>query len=175
MLVTDSKGMVFCQTIPMDAPRSLGSSLLYKFRDKSGKRAGGLQKANFRVRRSGKVVFRTNGKAMNLREPESRDLVVTLRNAYSATPTFGCSIVPRKENLAAAQAVNDKWSQQPLRPGQRDRWLNEFRDAVGRQDITVHGIDPRSRAARILVEADYRMKLVGLGLEDGASQTHTQR
>jgi hypothetical protein len=79
ILVTDSKGKVFCQTIPMDAPRNLGSSLLYKFRDKSGKRAGGLQKANFRVRRSGKVVFRTNGKAMDLREPESRDLVVTLR------------------------------------------------------------------------------------------------
>jgi len=69
------------------------------------------------------------------------DLVVTLRNAYSQTPTFGCSIVPRKDNLAAAQAVNDKWSKQPLRPTQRDKWLGEFRDAVGRQDITVNGIE----------------------------------
>jgi Protein of unknown function (DUF1598) len=95
------------------------------------------------------------------------DLVVTLRNAYSETGRFGCSIVPRKDNLAAAQAVNDKWSRQALRPGQRDKWLGEFRDAVGRQDITVHGISPQTRAARVIVEADYRMKLVGLGLEEG--------
>jgi hypothetical protein len=95
------------------------------------------------------------------------DFVVTLRSAYSKLGQFGCSITPRKANLAAAQAVNDKWSQQALRPGQRDRWLKEFRDAVGRQDIGVYGIDPRTRAAHVLVEADYRMKLVGLGLEEG--------
>ena len=38
---------------------------------------------------------------------------------------------------------------------------------MGRQTITVNGIDPRTRAARVLVEADYRMKLIGMGLEDG--------
>ena len=32
------------------------------------------------------------------------DLVVTLRNAYSETGRFGCSIVPTKEGLAAIQA-----------------------------------------------------------------------
>jgi hypothetical protein len=95
------------------------------------------------------------------------DLVVTLRNAYSDLGRFGCSITPRKDNLAAAQAVNDKWSKQPLKPGQRDRWLNEFRSATGRQDIDVYGIDRRTRAARVLIEADYRMKLVGIGLEEG--------
>jgi hypothetical protein len=95
------------------------------------------------------------------------DLVVTLRAAYSELGRFGCSITPRKDNLAAAQAVNDKWSKAPLRPGQRQKWLEEFRDAVGRQDIEVYGIDPRSRAARVIVEADYRMKLVGIGLEEG--------
>jgi len=95
------------------------------------------------------------------------DLVVTLRAAYSKLGRFGCSITPRKDNLAAAQAVNDKWSKAPLKPGQRDKWLDEFRDAVGPQDIEVYGIDPRSRAARVIVEADYRMKLVGIGLEEG--------
>jgi hypothetical protein len=95
------------------------------------------------------------------------DLVVTLRNAFGPEGRFGCSITPRKDNLAAAQAINDKWSRQPLRPGQRNVWLAEFRAAVGRQDIGVYGIDPRTRAARVLVEADYRMKLVGLGLEEG--------
>jgi hypothetical protein len=95
------------------------------------------------------------------------DLVVTLRNAYSDKSRFGCSITPRKDNLAAAQAVNDRWSKQPLRPSQREKWLAEFRDAVGRQDIEIYGIDPRTRTARVIVEADYRMKLVGLGLEEG--------
>jgi hypothetical protein len=95
------------------------------------------------------------------------DLVVTLRNAYSELGRFGCSITPRQDNLAAAKAVNEKWSRQPLKPGQRDKWLNEFRSAVGRQDIEVYGIDRRTRAARVLIEADYRMKLVGIGLEEG--------
>ena len=95
------------------------------------------------------------------------DLVVTLRNAYSETGRFGCSITPRKDNLAAAQAVNDKWAKQPLKPSQREKWLAEFRDAVGRQDIEIYGVDPRTRTGRVIVEADYRMKLVGIGLEEG--------
>jgi hypothetical protein len=95
------------------------------------------------------------------------DLVVTLRNAYLEHSRFGCSIDPRKGNLAAAKAVNEKWSKQPLKTGQRDRWLNEFRGAMGRQDISMYGIDRRTHAGLVLVEADYRMKLVGIGLEEG--------
>jgi hypothetical protein len=96
------------------------------------------------------------------------DLVVTLRNAYQAGGSFLCSIDPRQENLAAAKAVNEKWSAQPLRSAtQRTRWLEEVRSAIGRQDIRVEGIDPRTRVGRVLVEADYRMKLVGIGLEEG--------
>lgn len=95
------------------------------------------------------------------------DLVVLLRNAMGEEGRFGCSITPRREGLEAAQAVNDRWSKQPLKPGQRGKWLEEMRSAVGLQDITVYGIDPRTRAARVLVEADYHMKLVGMGLEDG--------
>ncbi|HEX5102468.1 MAG TPA: DUF1598 domain-containing protein [Pirellulaceae bacterium] len=95
------------------------------------------------------------------------DLVVTLRNAYGDLGRFGCSITPRRENLAAAQEINDRWSKQPLKPSQREKWLSEFRDAVGRQDIEIYGIDPRTRTGRVIVEADYRMKLVGLGLEEG--------
>jgi hypothetical protein len=95
------------------------------------------------------------------------DLVVTLRNAYTEMGRFGCSIDPRKDNLADAKAVNARWAAQPLRPGQREKWLSDFRAAMGRQDIRVYGIDPRTRAGRVLVEADYRMKLVGIGLEEG--------
>jgi len=95
------------------------------------------------------------------------DLVVVFRNALGKDPQFGCSIVPTKEGLAAAKAVSDKWAATSLRPGQRDRWLKELRDGLGEQNIEYYGIDPRTRAARVIVEADYRMKLVGMGLEEG--------
>ena len=35
------------------------------------------------------------------------------------------------------------------------------------QDIEVFGVDPASRVAGVLVEADYHMKLIGMGLADG--------
>jgi hypothetical protein len=95
------------------------------------------------------------------------DLVVTLRNAYEQGGRFGCSIDPRQENLRAASEVNARWSKQPLASAtQRQRWLAEFRDALGRQDIRVYGLDPQTRAGRVMIEADYRMKLVGIGLEE---------
>jgi hypothetical protein len=110
----------------------------------------------------GRLADETGAPVLNL-----DDLVVTLRNAYIDHGSFGCSINPRKDNLAAAKAVQEKWSKQPLKPGQRDKWLGEIRGALGRQDIAVYGIDRRTHASRVLIEADYRMKLVGIGLEEG--------
>ncbi|MFM7070925.1 MAG: DUF1598 domain-containing protein [Planctomycetota bacterium] len=95
------------------------------------------------------------------------DLVVLLRNAENNKEVIGCSINPREENLARTKAFLDESTKRPLKPGQRDAWLDQLRDTVGKQDIVVFGLDPRTRAARIMVEADYRMKLVGMGLEEG--------
>lgn len=89
------------------------------------------------------------------------DLVVCLRNAYDGRGTFGCSIDPRPENLAATQRF---LASSKLTGG---RWRTELRNTLGLQDISIDGIDPKSHAARVLVEADYRMKLVGIGLEEG--------
>src|SRR5262249_21144610 len=94
------------------------------------------------------------------------DLVVTLRNAYTDRGQFGCSITPRKDNLAAAKAVNEKWSQRPLKTGEREKWLGGVCSAMGRQDIDMYGVDRRTHVGRVLIEADYRMKLVGIGLEE---------
>ena len=80
---------------------------------------------------------------------------------------FGCSINPRQESLAKTQAFLASSSQKPLEPGQRKQWLSDLRDTVGRQDIEIFGIDPASRVAGVLVEADYHMKLIGMGLADG--------
>lgn len=112
----------------------------------------------------GRLVAMTNGAPVIHLD----DLVVALRNAYTDMSRFGCSIDPRQANLAAAKATNERWSAQPLRSAtQRTKWLEEVRSAIGRQDIRVYGIDPRTHAGRVLIEADYRMKLVGIGLEEG--------
>lgn len=95
------------------------------------------------------------------------DFVTVLRNARHAGGRFTCSITPRRENLAATQAYLNESAKTPLRPGQRDSWLAKIRNLMGKQDITVDGLDPRTRVARVIVEADYRMKLVGMGLEEG--------
>lgn len=95
------------------------------------------------------------------------DLVTVLHNAYGKEGRFGCAITPTQENLAAAKATIEKWAAKPISPTQRGRWLEDIRSSLGQQDVTIHGIDPRTRAARVIVEADYRMKLVGMGLEPG--------
>ncbi len=88
------------------------------------------------------------------------DFVVCLRNAYEAEGRFGCSITPRRENLAATKKF---LAESKLKNA---AWRDALRDTLGKQDIEVYGIDPRTRVGQVLVEADYRMKLVGMGLED---------
>lgn len=89
------------------------------------------------------------------------DLVSCWRALQQGDGIFGCSIDPRAENLAATQTYL---------AGSRatgKKWREGLREALGRQSITIHGIDPTSHAAHILVKADYHMKRVGMGLEPG--------
>ncbi len=94
------------------------------------------------------------------------DLVVLLRHARQSAGPFGCAIKPRRENLERAQKLLADSSGRPLKPGQRGEWLRKLQEALGRQDIEVFGIDPRTRVARVLVEADYQMKLIGIGRDE---------
>lgn len=88
------------------------------------------------------------------------DLVVCLRNAYENNGKFGCAITPRQTNLAETKKVL-------ATSRKRGRaWREQLQQTLGRQDVSVFGIDPQTHAGRVLVEADYRMKLVGMGLED---------
>jgi len=45
------------------------------------------------------------------------------------------------------------------------QWSEKLRETLGRQDIEVFGINEQTHAARVLVEADYHMKRIGMGLE----------
>jgi hypothetical protein len=113
----------------------------------------------------GRVVGQENG------HPTLRleDLVVVMRHMMSLPDArFGCSITPTQDALAKAQEFIKQSSQKPLKRGQRTQWLEQLRSQVGQQTVEVFGgIDPQSRVAHVLLEADYRMKLVGIGLEEG--------
>jgi Protein of unknown function (DUF1598) len=96
------------------------------------------------------------------------DLVVVLRHMMSAANAhFGCNITPTASALTDVQQFVKDTTRTPLKPGQRDAWLKQLRQKLGPQEIEVYGVDPRTRAGLVLVEADYRMKLIGMGLEPG--------
>ena len=90
------------------------------------------------------------------------DLVVVLRS-LDVVNNFGCSIDPRPENIRALRQVVAANSNRRLTPAGTRRSVQQYQDALGRQDIGVHGVPADSRVARVMVEADYRMKLIGAG------------
>ena len=72
-----------------------------------------------------------------------------------------------EENLARLQEFLEQSSKRPIVAEFRRPGSTACGQQVGQQDIEVYGLDPRTRAARVIVAADYRMKLVGMGLEEG--------
>ncbi len=119
---------------------------------------------DWQMDREGRLV----GKDTNRPVLRLDDLVVVVRHMLSAPDArFGCSITPTQTALADVQEFIKESTKSPLKPGQRDAWLKQLRQKLGRQEIEVYGIDPRTRPGLVLVEADYRMKLIGMGLEDG--------
>ncbi len=97
---------------------------------------------------------------------ELQDLIVALRafppGAGQKAPLIYCSIDPTSEGLARMQQFL-----RDFRPTRNDEQfiVEQLRDRLGKQVITVGGISPRTHFAQVMVEADYRMKLIGIGLE----------
>ncbi len=95
------------------------------------------------------------------------DLVTALR-AYAPgqqpTPVISVSIDPTQEGLKQMNqflaSVRGR-----LQPSDARRLANGLKQNLGLQTVTFRGIPNTSHFARVLVEADYRMKLVGIGLE----------
>ena len=92
------------------------------------------------------------------------DLVVCLR-AIEAARAGGmtCSIDPTPEGIAKLQAVLRR--QGTMGPNPKATFT-VMEQALGPQKITVGGVPTDSRIARVLVAADYRMKRIGMGLEE---------
>ena len=94
-------------------------------------------------------------------------LVELLRNAFSNDPTLGCSITPRANNLLKTQQYLKNAAGKPIVAGRTEQWLSGLRDSMGRQDVEVFGVDTQTHLAKTMVEADYHMKLIGMGLVSG--------
>lgn len=95
------------------------------------------------------------------------DLVTALR-AYAPgqkpTSIISVSIDPTPEGL---QQMNRFLAsvRHRVRPSDAQRLAAGLKENLGLQTVTFKGIPSSTHFARVLVEADYRMKLVGIGLE----------
>jgi hypothetical protein len=104
---------------------------------------------------------------------ELQDLVVALRafppGKSNKKPFIYCSIDPTEEGLSRMHQflheLGGRIGDPRQNPGQEQFIANGLRDRLGMQIITVGGISPKTHFAQVMVEADYRMKLIGIGLE----------
>ena len=99
---------------------------------------------------------------------ELEDLAVALRtfapNGKKNSLVY-CSIDPTQEGLMQMQQFLSQMGRQ-IGPGDEQFIVEGLRDSLGLQVITVGGVPANTHFAQVLVEADYRMKLIGIGLEE---------
>jgi hypothetical protein len=116
---------------------------------------------------SGRVVGLTTGRPTLLLE----DLVVALRAfppGSRTKPFLGCTIDPRPEGVA--QLARFRKSIPPAIPeDQRElatvQIAQGMRDSLGMSIVRVFTVSENTHFAQVLIESDYRMKLIGIGLE----------
>jgi hypothetical protein len=112
---------------------------------------------------TGRVVGTATGSPTVLLE----DLAAAVRAFPPGQPHdrgIGCSIDPTQEGLAAMQAYLRKLGRVNPKAGAGDI-VQGMAEALGPQRIRIDGVSPASHFAQVMVEADYRMKLIGIGLE----------
>lgn len=116
------------------------------------------------VREDGKIV------SVEVGQPIVRlDDLLTLwrRQVQGNGGPFGVSINPRQAGLARVQQFVAESNAKPIEPSQRRDWLEQLRASLGEQDVQFFGISGDSHVARVLLVADYHMKLIGMGIADG--------
>ena len=97
------------------------------------------------------------------------DLIVALRAFASndnAVSVIGCSIDPTKEGLKQMNQFHASFGGQMPQGLDVRQYALKMKESLGLQTITIKGVPKTTHFAQILVEADYRMKLIGIGLQD---------
>ena len=96
------------------------------------------------------------------------DLVVALR-AFppqgKSSNVISVSIDPTQEGLARMQAALRQIGGVLQGPQQIPLIADTLRQSLGLQTVSIRGVSPNTHFAHVLTEADYRMKLIGIGLE----------
>ena len=98
---------------------------------------------------------------------ELQDLIVALRcfpPSGQVTDSITCSIDPTQQGLEQMQQFLASVAGQVV-PSDAERIALGLRESLGPQVVTIAGVPDSTHFARVLVEADYRMKLIGIGLE----------
>ncbi len=96
------------------------------------------------------------------------DLAAAIRAFPPGQPrdrALGCSIDPKQEGLAAMQAYLRKLGRINPKASSTEEIVSGMRQALGTQVVRIDGVSPATHFAQVMVEADYRMKLIGIGLE----------
>ena len=98
---------------------------------------------------------------------ELQDLIVALRAfppGEKTNPLVYCSIDATPEGLQRMQQFLSSVGRQ-IQRGDERFIVEGLRESLGLQMITLGGISTKTHFAQVMVEADYRMKLIGIGLE----------
>lgn len=115
---------------------------------------------------AGRVVGMHTGRAIL----ELQDLVAALRAfppTGEKTQALVVSIDPTQEGLAKMQQFLIS-IQGRVTPRDAGRIAAGLKENLGLQNVRIEGISPRTHFAQVMIEADYRMKLIGIGLEKPA-------
>ncbi|MFK7820008.1 MAG: DUF1598 domain-containing protein [Planctomycetaceae bacterium] len=96
------------------------------------------------------------------------DLVTVLRTfSQSGSRGFMCSIDPRPEGMKKITEYVTRTNKTGVR--NINSYTQTLKKKLGMQDVRLQGIASDSRVARVIVEADYRMKMIGVGKLKGVA------
>ena len=110
---------------------------------------------------------RTVGIAQHRPTLKLDDLVTLSRTFSSSGPGFFmCSIDPKPEQVKAVQELIGKSG--TLSARNVGAFTKNAGETLGLQNVIVQGIPQNSRIASVIVDADYQMKLIGIGKREGA-------
>ena len=111
------------------------------------------------------AVGHTVGIESNRATLELQDMIVALR-AYPPSgqkaPVLLLSIDPTPEGLAS---LNKFLREVTPNPNDGDSYAESMRQQMGSCNVVIKGMPANTHFAQVMLEADYRMKLIGFGLE----------
>jgi len=110
---------------------------------------------------TGRILGLASGRAVL----ELQDLIAALRAfppGGKQHHTIAVSIDPSQEGLAR---MNQFLRTVRPGPGDAQSLVEGLKQSQGLHNVTITGVPPRTHFAQVLVEADYRMKLIGIGIE----------